>query len=519
MLSPVRGLVALALAACASAVLAAPPTLHDSKGTFPLDPSSQHVPLAAEQADLRPPPPRVPPSFELFVGLSVFRDGERCAKTVFTGLSRAKHPSLIHFGIVDQVNPGDAKCIDEYCKLAQAAWPDAQYGGCRYREQLRVDERLADDSRGPTLARHHQQKLLRDEEFCLQLDGHSIFTNGWDEHLVADWRQANNEMAVLSTYLHDLHSYVQPNGDNAPPSLLPHLCTTIRGGHGNVRNEGASMISDSTTPQLTALWGAGLSFSKCHAERRVRVDPHTLWMFDGEEFLRASHLWTHGYDLYSPSPLGTVVYHNYSRVPARFENVRVDEAKKAIETEMGANRFKLIVGVPFKGAVDALEMEEYAFGRVRSFQQYLEFSGVTFEDGKQDKHSCRQLHWVPYSDPRDVEQLVGGGWRMRSSSVAPTPTLKPLLKPVPTVDAGNAHVEAQAHGADTGAGGADHGAEKEHAARGARLAQGLPRPRLPTNAGWGVVLYVSLFAAVAWIAFAKSDRQPPRVVTGHDLSA
>ncbi|KAJ0407078.1 hypothetical protein P43SY_005351 [Pythium insidiosum] len=504
-----RRLLALAAAAAAwalamgpSAVSAAPPTIHDSKGTFPLDPSSQHVPLDAAQAELRPPPPRVPPTFDLFVGLSVFRDGVRCGRTVFTGLSRAQQPSRVRFGIVDQVNPGDARCVDEYCKLAREAWPE--HGACRYREQLRVDERLADDSRGPTLARHYQQKLVRDEEFCLQLDSHSIFTNGWDANLVADWRQADNEMAVLSTYLHDLHSYVQPNGDNAPPSLLPHLCTTIRGGHGNVRNEGASMISDATAPQLTALWGAGLSFSKCHAERRVPIDPHTLWMFDGEEFLRASHLWTHGYDMYSPSPLGTVVYHNYSRVPARFENVKVDEAQKAIESEMGANRFKLIVGVPFKGAVDALEMDKYAFGAVRSFAQYLQFSGVTFEEGKKDEHSCKQLHWVPYADPREVEQLVGGGWRMRAAKRSK----QAEPEPEPTAAAA---IDAHAlHGADAGAG-ADHG-EKPEARR------GLPRPGLPTASSAGALLYVGLFAAVAWIAFAKKHQGSQRVA-GHDLNA
>jgi hypothetical protein len=73
-------------------------------------------------------------------------------------------------------------------------------------------------------------------------------------------------------------------------------------------------------PQMSAFWGAGLSFSKCHAEKRVLIDSHTLWMFDGEEFLRASHLWTFGYDMYSPSRVGCVIYHNYTKVPARYVN-------------------------------------------------------------------------------------------------------------------------------------------------------------------------------------------------------
>lgn len=287
----------------------------NSKGHVKLDPSVQHIPLDPSQTHLRPPPPRIPDNVDMFIGLSVFRDGYRCAKTILTGFKRATHPERIYFGVVDQVNPGDDKCIDEFCKMSEAEWPEK--GECPYRDQVRIDEHLADDSRGPTLARHYQQKLLRKEEFCLQLDGHSIFTNKWDEYLVAEWTRVNNEMAVLTTYLHHIHDFVLENGDNKHPNSLPHLCTTIRGGNGLVRNEGASMIGGSKFPQLSALWGAGLSFSKCHAERRVPIDSHTLWMFDGEEFLRSSHLWTYGYDMYSPSELGSVVYHNYSKVPAR----------------------------------------------------------------------------------------------------------------------------------------------------------------------------------------------------------
>jgi hypothetical protein len=47
--------------------------------------------------------------------------------------------------------------------------------------------------------------------------------------------------------------------------------------------------------------GAGLSFSKCHAELKVPVDVHTPGIFDGEEFNRAARFWTYGYDIYTPN--------------------------------------------------------------------------------------------------------------------------------------------------------------------------------------------------------------------------
>ena len=63
-------------------------------------------------------------------------------------------------------------------------------------------------------------------------------------------------------------------------------------------------------PKLTnAVWGAGLSFSKCHAERKVPYDPHTPGIFDGEEFSRSLRYWTWGYDIYTPHRV--YVVHDY----------------------------------------------------------------------------------------------------------------------------------------------------------------------------------------------------------------
>ncbi|EQC42741.1 hypothetical protein SDRG_00464 [Saprolegnia diclina VS20] len=412
---------ALALAKRPQSIAFSWPEGDDKKHYDPdMAPETQNIPLDSAHAALRPPPPRVSATPDIFVGLSTFRDGHRCGYTLFTGYKRAVHPDRLYFGVVDQVNPGDLRCLDEYCKMANTEWPEEE---CKYKAQIKIDERLADDSRGPTYARHHQQKLIGDQEFCLQLDAHSVFTNGWDPSLIDEWKSVGNEMAILSTYLHHVHDgYVLSDGTNNPPDQLPHLCTTMRGGNGCVRNVGASMMQRPEMPQMQALWGAGLSFGKCHAEKRVLIDSHTLWMFDGEEFLRASHLWTYGYDMYSPSTGGTVVYHNYTSVPARFEHVQVDQARKAKEEKMGVNRFKLMVGQPFKGLVDTEEWDKYAFGTVRPFKAFLNFSGITFEEGKSDEHSCKQLHWVPYANPAEIEALLPG-WHLRPKKThAPTTT-------------------------------------------------------------------------------------------------
>ncbi|KAL8002364.1 putative glycosyltransferase, GlcNAc [Plasmopara halstedii] len=458
----------------------------DTKLSVKLDPSVQHIPLDPAEAHLRPPPALIPVSFDIFVGLSVFRDGFRCGKTIFTAIRRAKYPERLFFGVVDQINESDERCLDEYCKMSEAEWPDE--GPCPYKDHIRVDIREANKSRGPTLARFYQQKLIRHEEFCLQLDGHSIFTNLWDENLLAEWKRVNNEMAVLSTYLHHLHNFVKENGDNALSASVPHLCSTTRGTHGLVRTVGASMIRGSKFPQLQALWGAGLSFSKCHAEHRVPVDSHTLWMFDGEEFLRASRLWTSGYDFYSPSELGSVIYHNYSRVPARFERITVDKQTKKREVEMAVNRFNHLLGKPVKGLIDTFELDKYGLGSVRSLKSYLTFSGVNFKKGSNDTGSCKQLHWVPYDNATEVEALMGNGWTLSRSATA----------------AGRSTMARRGEDADN-ENGTDFGVDEQLERAKARLRQKIVNSRMARSPSTTPIWFIILVVMVALLVALSND--------------
>ena len=408
-----------------------------SKGTVPelgieediyLHPEVQHIPLDPSLKDLRPPPPRLLPEAQrtFYVGTSAFRDGYRCGKTVFTALSRASNPERVRIGIVDQVFEDDIRCVDAYCERARRHWnittskkPTTTTSSnnnindynddCPYRSNIRVNVKNASESRGPIVARHHQQQLLQDEEFCLQVDCHSIFTNDWDKYMVEDWQDVGNEMAVLTTYPHNIHNFVNENGDNNRPSALPYICGVKRGARGLVRNKGATLISNMKQVQLGAFYGAGFVFSKCHAEKRVPIDPNSLWIFDGEEFSRSSQLWTAGYDMYAPTGKGLAVYHNYTAVPVRYFSLKVDPGVRNREEEMGANRVKLHIGMEFAGNVNTSEYSKYfSNSKVRTLEQYFNFSSVPVNNDPWPNNTCKQLHWVPYSYPEDVEKLLPG---------------------------------------------------------------------------------------------------------------
>ena len=252
-----------------------------------------YVAPASDGGLAAPVPPEMPTGRAptIFLGLATFRDTKRCAQTVLNAFSKAARPERVRIGIVQQSDAGhDVDCLATYCK----ANPAPPAGHCKHQTQVSIVRLAHTDAKGPTWARALQGRLVYDEDFCMQLDAHSDFIQGWDDALLAEWAAARNEYAVLSTYIPattDMGTAGQ--GKGAAPSV-PHICNTKWGAHGAVRNEQAAAAGHLRRPLLAPLWGAGLSFSKCHAEKAVPYDEHLHYTFDGEEFSRGARLWTHG---------------------------------------------------------------------------------------------------------------------------------------------------------------------------------------------------------------------------------
>ena len=336
-------------------------------------------------SSLQPPPPILPAetsSQTIFVQLASYRDA-RCGKTLHELFSRAAHPERIIAGVVDQLLPGDKSCVEEYCALDPT--------GCR-RGQVRVVTLDASKARGPTAARARQAPLVAASraQFCLQLDSHSEATDGWDRELLEEWRAARNEYAVLTTYIADVDQRSVHNVNNDQP----YLCTTVWGMGGMVRNAGAAATQHLTRPLMSALWGAGLSFSKCHAELAVPYDPSTPGVFDGEEFARAARLWTRGYDMYAPSR--SLLMHNYhKRNPRSWAIGGGDPA----ETAASYARLKSLLRMP--GGDPALDLGAFGLGRARTLAQFEKFSGVDLKGhGASKGRDCGRMRWVPWKEER-----------------------------------------------------------------------------------------------------------------------
>lgn len=327
----------------------------------------------------------------VFVALASFRDRE-CPRTLESAFRNAANASRIFIGIVQQTSekefnaPFDLDCLDVYCERVGEA-------NCR-RDQVRVSRQRAEDSEGVCVTRYDSQQLLGEETFFLQVDSHTLFAREWDSRLIDNWKQTGNPHGILTAYPMADDRLEKPWLDGVSNyKLVPRICRLFNNGNA-LANHGAGDITVWTeTPEKTAFWAAGLSFSLADSEREVPYDQHMPYVFMGEEPSRALRLYTHGWDFYIPSD--NTIFHYYKREGApRLEGMRHFSAPElAIKRDMGANRVWHLFGMPVKGRIETAGLapgEAFALGDERSRQQYLDRAGFVLhtypaEDGKSNK--------------------------------------------------------------------------------------------------------------------------------------
>eukprot|EP01063_Lacrimia_lanifica_P011905 TRINITY_DN18573_c0_g1_i1.p1 TRINITY_DN18573_c0_g1~~TRINITY_DN18573_c0_g1_i1.p1 ORF type:complete len:451 (+),score=102.13 TRINITY_DN18573_c0_g1_i1:27-1379(+) len=378
----------------------------------------------------RPPRPvvrRTPDGLSVHVAVSSYRD-QRCGVTLYELFSQAKRPELVTVGVVEQYLPGDVRCVERYCEMIREAKGLVAGDRCPYEEQVRVKELRATDVHGPAHARSYAHEVRGREEFCLQIDSHTVATTHWDEKLLREWEKAENEYAVLSTYLQSKDDMAsREDGSNINNRReIPVMCSTISGRHAMVRNHQAYAAWELERPLRSCYWGAGLSFSKCHMEDRVPRDPDCAGVFDGEEFLQALRMWTHGYDTYAPSR--SILFHDYSHQqdPKKWHGAGGD----AKVTLASYNRMKYIVGLP--GALP-VDVGPYGLGRARNKTRYEQMCHLNLPAGPvSDSSPCGAVPWVPFTEA-DLAQLPFRATTVSSAGTGQRP--ERLSHPDPAADA------------------------------------------------------------------------------------
>uniref|UniRef100_A0A7S4S1C0 Uncharacterized protein n=1 Tax=Alexandrium monilatum TaxID=311494 RepID=A0A7S4S1C0_9DINO len=383
-----------------------------------------------KEGGARPHPPRmnlsdvsVRSNVSIVVLVAALRE-TRTVHTLEDLFAKAHNPSRVFVGVVQQNSRDDEDVVEGLCKRlgtplerrppfahahrrtpgeddwGQKRFTPESLAACGPAARVRVYRMDAGEAAGPVYARAQQRRLLSPgkglEDFCLQIDAHAVFAPGWDTQLLGEFAQTENEYAVLSTYPTDAATAL-PDG-TFPNSNghweMPHICTAQILQPGVVRNDQASAVANLQRPALGKFWAAGLSFSRCHAERDVPSDPSLRQIFDGEEFSRGARLWTNGYDFYSLARPVLGVYYGEKK------GGKGDWSHVVVEETASDGRLQRLLCQ--EGSVPPEALRGFDLGTRRRFEDYVALTGVDCRSRSAKGTPCGVAKWTawrPGSDP------------------------------------------------------------------------------------------------------------------------
>ena len=311
----------------------------------------------------------VDPAESIFVSVASYRDPE-CPMTVFDCLEKADCPLRIFIGVCQQNYPVDADVLEGYKRLAK------KQGSGNYSGQIRVTSMDAGQAQGPMLARSLiEQNLYQQERYYLIIDSHTLFTPGWDTRAIEMLKQCPTLRAVLTMYP---DNYDERRGNLAklkPPSYLRLKKFNEKTGLPEV--EGPACTHRPSRPLPSLFWGGCFSFARGEMIKEVPYDPYCPYVFLGEEISMAARLYTHGWDLFTPTDM--IVRHMWARRRPTFweqfgGNSKIHKFRQTLEHQ-GYRRLRNLFQLQSMQEGDQ-PLGKYGLGPVRSLEQYQKFCGV-----------------------------------------------------------------------------------------------------------------------------------------------
>ena len=331
----------------------------------------------------------------IFVSVASFRDNE-CGPMLLDMYHRAEKPRRVFAGVVEQHAPGDPPCL-------QAGWiaehretdKDCQLQDFCPSDNVRVRRIDPKHSRGPTFGRYVAMLMWRGERYFLMLDSHNRFILHWDTVITtmhAELSARHPRPVVLSHYP---EGYSNESNFNFDRESTSYLCKAKYLDWGVLRFDGI-VIPTPKQPLQQPYAAAGFLFAEASMVHNVPFDPHLDYLFDGEEVLYSARMWTHGYDIFSPTR--NVVFHFYGRHGAP----KVwDTHKQWSETQAKTKeRVQYLLEVTRQGTEHAVlgihpkeghilrHADKYGMGSVRTLDEWYRFAGINKIDRRFDKDWC-----------------------------------------------------------------------------------------------------------------------------------
>jgi hypothetical protein len=255
-----------------------------------------------------------------------------------------------------------------------------QYDDIHVLDEYRNDKRFKildipfADSKGACWARNKIQQEYDDEEYTLQLDSHHRFTKNWDSELIKMIKQLKkkgHKKPLLTGYI----SSFNPDNDPAERIEIPWKMNFDR-----FIPEGAVFFlpasiddyKERIEPLSARFYSAHFCFTLGIFCKEVPHDPE--YYFHGEEISIAVRAFTNGYDLFHPHKV--IAWHEYTR-KGRVKQWDDDKQWGDRNADCHAKNRKLF---GMDGEERATDFGVYGFGKVRTLEQYEEYSGLRFKD-------------------------------------------------------------------------------------------------------------------------------------------
>ena len=289
----------------------------------------------------------------IFVSVASYRDSE-CNQTIRDMFAKASDPSRVFVGICEQ-NTDDA---------AEECLPPAL---SQYKKQVRRMTLPNTEARGPTKARALIANVLYNgETYFMQIDSHSKFVASWDALAIQELKKCPDPAkAILSHYPRSWDEFAEAS---RPGSGVPVLCKTKMDAGAGVPNLEAVIIAPGKKPRRVPFVSGGFVFGPGSMVRKCPYDPTLDMVFIGEEILGSARLFTHGFDIYTPTR--NIVTHFYTRQgkPKFWDDLSSQKSQQQVSNQ----KVRRLLGFEQPPLTDY----QYGFGQQRTLEQYYKFAHI-----------------------------------------------------------------------------------------------------------------------------------------------
>lgn len=300
----------------------------------------------------------------IFISIASYRD-PLLKYTITEAYNNAKYPDSLIFSIVEQEDECNALDVENL----------------KFKNQIRYVRIEPEQSRGCCWARNIAQTMYEGEEFFLQIDSHMAFDQDWDEWMVSNLKHLMqyHDKPIITLYPRTLkakdddivNNPLEKNDkpDTHTSALVVNRDIAFTDQKCLIRCQGVSL---NRTQEYSHgfLIAAGFLFTLGQAVDDVPYDPHMF--YSSEEPSMALRYWTHGYSIFHTS--NAPIYHYYGNKYRKTFSDKEDEGKRTCHwnthDSRSTNRFEQLVR--------GVDIGVYGTGRVRTLQQYVNWSGIDY---------------------------------------------------------------------------------------------------------------------------------------------